>query len=89
MGGTWIRWHMPGIYREVCFYGLHNHWIVIQNASSKEVHFTVTTGDEQRNLSHEEEMQMARQVILDQRKDADVKKKGLPHGHSNSIRSVI
>lgn len=24
VGGTWIHWHMPHIYREVSYYGLHN-----------------------------------------------------------------
>lgn len=56
MGGTWIHWHMPHIYREVSFYGLHNDWVVTQNPGSEEDYFTVTTGDEKRNLTHDEEV---------------------------------
>lgn len=56
MGGTWVHWHMPHIYREISYYGLHNDWIVTQNPGSKEDYFTVTTGDEKRNCSHDEEV---------------------------------
>ncbi|KAH7123274.1 amine oxidase [Dactylonectria estremocensis] len=55
MGGTWIHWHMPHIYREVSLYGLHNDWIVTQNPGSREDYCTVTTGSKQRNVSHDDE----------------------------------
>ncbi|KAI1083676.1 amine oxidase [Whalleya microplaca] len=58
MGGTWIHWHMPHIYREISLYGLHNDWIVTQNPGSKEDYCTLTTGDKQRNLTHDEEADM-------------------------------
>ncbi|OQE39174.1 hypothetical protein PENCOP_c007G04102 [Penicillium coprophilum] len=63
MGGTWIHWHMPHIYREVSLYGLHNDWIVTQNPGGKEDYFTTTTGNEQRNLSHEEEADICGRVF--------------------------
>ena len=65
MGGTWVHWHMPHIYREISYYGLHNDWIVTQNPGSKEDYFTVTTGDEKRNCSHDEEVSLiaAKEVI--------------------------
>lgn len=56
MGGTWIHWHMPHIYREVSLYGLQDDWIVTQNSGSKEDYCTVTTDKKQENISHEEEV---------------------------------
>ncbi|KAH8894015.1 amine oxidase [Thozetella sp. PMI_491] len=56
MGGTWIHWHMPHVYREVSLYGLHNEWLVTQNPGGKEDYFTLTAGDKQWNLTHEEEV---------------------------------
>ena len=55
MGGTWIHWHMPHIYREVSLYGLQNDWTVTQNPGSEQDYCTLTRGDKQRNLSHAEE----------------------------------
>ncbi|QLI63755.1 Monoamine oxidase N [Metarhizium brunneum] len=55
MGGTWIHWHMPHIYREVSLYGLHNDWVVTQNPGSKEDYCTLTSGDDVRNMSHDME----------------------------------
>ncbi|CAK7202167.1 hypothetical protein SEUCBS139899_004887 [Sporothrix eucalyptigena] len=55
MGGTWIHWHMPHIYREVSLYGLHNDWLVTQNPGSREDYFTVTAGSKQWAFTHEEE----------------------------------
>ncbi|EJP66826.1 Amine oxidase [Beauveria bassiana ARSEF 2860] len=63
MGGTWIHWHMPHIYREVSYYGLHNDFIVTQNPGSKEDYFTATTGTRQRNMSHDEEADIAGRVL--------------------------
>ncbi|KAK7428033.1 hypothetical protein QQZ08_005465 [Neonectria magnoliae] len=63
LGGTWIHWHMPHIYREVSLYGLHNDWIVTQNPGGKEDYCTVTTGTEQRNISHVDEDEIAGRVF--------------------------
>ncbi|TQV95285.1 monoamine oxidase N [Cordyceps javanica] len=63
MGGTWVHWHMPHIYREISYYGLHNDFIVTQNPGSKEDYFTATTGSRQRNMSHEEEANIAGRVL--------------------------
>ncbi|KEZ43119.1 Amine oxidase [Scedosporium apiospermum] len=65
MGGTWIHWHMPHIYREVSYYGLHNDWIVTQNPRGKEDYFTATTGSDQRTLTHEEEAEETGRVFRD------------------------
>lgn len=55
MGGTWIHWHMPHIYREVSLYGLQNDWTVTQNPGGDQDYCTLTRGEKQRNLSHAEE----------------------------------
>ncbi|GME48596.1 hypothetical protein GTA08_BOTSDO12869 [Neofusicoccum parvum] len=62
MGGTWIHWHMPHIYREVSLYGLQDDFIVTQVPGGKEDYCTLITGDERRNISHEEEEEMFSKV---------------------------
>ncbi|KAF2994091.1 hypothetical protein E8E14_000933 [Neopestalotiopsis sp. 37M] len=62
LGGTWLHWHMPHIYREISLYGLHNDWIVTQNPGSRADFATLTTDSAQRNLSHEEETAMFSRV---------------------------
>lgn len=54
MGGTWIHWHMPHIYREVSLYGLQDDWFVTQNPGSKEDYSTITSYGGQRNMSKKE-----------------------------------
>ncbi|KAM5343359.1 hypothetical protein ACJ41O_011896 [Fusarium nematophilum] len=63
MGGTWIHWHMPHIYREVSFYGLHNDWLVTQIAGGKEDYCTLTTDNGQRNMSHDAEVDIVGRVF--------------------------
>ncbi|CAI6029602.1 unnamed protein product [Clonostachys chloroleuca] len=63
MGGTWIHWHMPHIYREVSHYGLQDDWVVTQVPGGKEDYCTLTTGDQQRNISHEEEADLCGRVF--------------------------
>ncbi|KAF9888965.1 hypothetical protein FE257_008135 [Aspergillus nanangensis] len=63
MGGTWIHWSMPHIYREVSLYGLHNGWIVTQNPGGKEDYFTAMTRSEQHNMSHQQEVDLCGRVF--------------------------
>lgn len=56
MGGTWIHWHMPHIYREVSLYGLQDDFIVTQTPGGKEDYCTLITGSDRTNISHEEEV---------------------------------
>ena len=56
MGGTWLHWHMPHIYREVSLYGLENDWIVTQNDGGKEDYSTLSIGGKQRNIDHDTEV---------------------------------
>ncbi|KAJ4188533.1 hypothetical protein NW759_016826 [Fusarium solani] len=58
LGGTWLHWHMPHIYREVSRYGLQNDWVVTQVPGSREDYHTLTTATGKRNLNHEEEEAM-------------------------------
>ncbi|OAL44422.1 flavin-containing amine oxidase [Pyrenochaeta sp. DS3sAY3a] len=58
MGGTWIHWHMPHIYREVSLYGLHNDWMLTATPGGKHDYATLGTNGTQRNVTHEEENEM-------------------------------
>ncbi|EXJ72486.1 uncharacterized protein A1O5_04991 [Cladophialophora psammophila CBS 110553] len=62
MGGTWIHWQMPHIYREVSLYGLHDDWIVTQTEGGPLDFCTLTTRFSKRNLSHEQESEMFSRV---------------------------
>ncbi|XXH00008.1 hypothetical protein Hte_006349 [Hypoxylon texense] len=62
MGGTWVHWHMPHIYREISLYGLQDDWIVTQIPGSKEDYTTLTSYGEQRNISHAEEADIVGRV---------------------------
>ncbi|KAK0638343.1 Monoamine oxidase N [Lasiodiplodia hormozganensis] len=55
MGGTWIHWHMPHIYREVSLYGLQDDFIVTQTPGGKEDYCTLITGEDRKNVTHDEE----------------------------------
>lgn len=56
MGGTWIHWQMPHIYREVSLYGLQDDWIVSQVQGGKEDYCTIAIDGEKVNISHDEEV---------------------------------
>lgn len=56
MGGTWIHWQMPHIYREVSFYGLHGDWIVSQQPGGKLNYHSVIAGNERTDMPHSEEV---------------------------------
>ncbi|EEU41462.1 uncharacterized protein NECHADRAFT_98226 [Fusarium vanettenii 77-13-4] len=53
MGGTWVHWQMPHIYREVSLYGLENDWVVRQNPGSRE----------QLQLTHDDETTIYSRVL--------------------------
>lgn len=59
MGGNWVHWQMPHIYREASLYGLQDDWIVSQQAGGSEDYCTVTINNEKRNISHDEEVNLA------------------------------
>lgn len=58
MGGTWIHWQMPHIYREVSLYGLHDDWIVTQTEGGPMDFCTLTTKHNKRNLPHHQEVRL-------------------------------
>ncbi|WAO90189.1 Amino-oxidase domain-containing protein [Fusarium falciforme] len=63
MGGTWMHWHMPHIYREISLYGLENDWVVTQNPGSRLDYSTLCTNKGQLKLSHEDEAAMYSRVF--------------------------
>ncbi|KAJ9149911.1 Amine oxidase [Pleurostoma richardsiae] len=62
LGGTWIHWHMPHIYREVSLYGLQDDWTVTQIPGSKEDYTTLSSYGAQRKLSKDEEVSIVSRV---------------------------
>lgn len=64
MGGTWIHWHMPHIYREMSFYNMQSELIVTQTPGGKHDYFTLKNGDKAINMSHEEEVKLTHQKDL-------------------------
>ena len=56
MGGTWVHWHMPHVYREISFYGLQDDFIITQTAGGKKDYFTLNVDGVKRDLSHEDEV---------------------------------
>ncbi|KAJ5661149.1 flavin-containing amine oxidase [Penicillium longicatenatum] len=58
MGGTWIHWQMPHIYREISLYGMHDELIVTQGEGGTHDYFTLKGADKEINMSHEEELTM-------------------------------
>jgi flavin-dependent dehydrogenase len=56
MGGTWIHWHMPHIYREVSLYGMNDDWIVTPTTGGKHDYCTIGSRGLQRNVNHVEEV---------------------------------
>jgi hypothetical protein len=65
MGGTWIHWEMPHIYREVSLYELQDDWIVTQGDGGKNDFCTITSAEQQRNISHAEEVILSSLVGVD------------------------
>lgn len=56
MGGTWIHWEMPHIYREVSLYGLHDDWMFTETKGGALDFCTLTGNEGKSNLSHEDEV---------------------------------
>lgn len=56
MGGTWLHWHMPHIYREMSLYEMNGDWIATQNPGGKYDYHTLTTPGQKRNITHDEEV---------------------------------
>ncbi|KAL4969796.1 flavin monoamine oxidase family protein [Aspergillus stella-maris] len=58
MGGTWVHWTMPHVYREMSLYGMQSEFIVTQVPGGKHDDFTLKSGFGMRNMSHAEEAEL-------------------------------
>lgn len=56
MGGTWVHWTMPHVYREMSLYGMQSDWIVSQAPGGKHDYFTLKSGAGSVNMSHADEV---------------------------------
>lgn len=64
MGGAWIHWNMPHIYREVSLYGLQDDWIMSQVEGGKDNYCSVHVNGKSRDMPHTEEVRKTHRVIL-------------------------
>ncbi|OAL30950.1 hypothetical protein AYO20_08535 [Fonsecaea nubica] len=55
MGGTWVHWFQPHVYRELSRYGMKDQLVHSTDYSKKHNFFTFKTATGTRNMSHEEE----------------------------------
>ncbi|KAH9214557.1 flavin-containing amine oxidase [Leptodontidium sp. 2 PMI_412] len=58
MGGTWIHWEMPHIYREMSLYEMQDDWMVTQNEGGKEDYMTINADGTKTNVTHEEDLKL-------------------------------
>ncbi|KAL6247122.1 hypothetical protein RBB50_005465 [Rhinocladiella similis] len=58
MGGTWVHWFQPHVYRELSRYGMINELVHSTDYSKKHNYFTFATRSGRRTMSHEEEDEM-------------------------------
>lgn len=56
MGGTWVHWFQPHVYRELSRYGMKSELVHCPDYSKKKNHFTFVTKHGSRDMSHEEEV---------------------------------
>lgn len=52
MGGTWVHWSMPHVYREMSLYNMQGDFIVTQMPGGKHDYFTLKSGAGTVNLPH-------------------------------------
>ncbi|KAL4799627.1 hypothetical protein BDV19DRAFT_400808 [Aspergillus venezuelensis] len=58
MGGTWVHWTMPHVYREMSLYSMQSEFIITQVPGGKHDYFTLKSGAGTRNMSHVEEAEL-------------------------------
>lgn len=59
MGGTWVHWFQPHVYRELSRYGLKEELVHSTDFTHKRNFFSFETGTGRREMSHEEEVCLA------------------------------
>lgn len=56
MGGTWISWGQPHVWREISRYDMRNELEISHDYSRGVNHFSLNSSSGNRNMSHEEEV---------------------------------
>ncbi|KAF2996776.1 hypothetical protein E8E14_004824 [Neopestalotiopsis sp. 37M] len=54
MGGTWLHWSMPHIYREISLYGLKKDMVFSQVPGGNHAYQTLVSGDDKQRLENED-----------------------------------
>jgi phytoene dehydrogenase-like protein len=62
MGGTWVHWFQPHVYRELSRYNMADQLKHSTDFTKKHNYFTFVTSDGTRTMSHEEEVWLFRVV---------------------------
>jgi hypothetical protein len=65
MGGTWVSWGQPHVWREISRYDMRNELEISHDYSRGVNHFSLNSASGNRNMSHEEE------VVIEQSKAQD------------------
>jgi monoamine oxidase len=58
MGGTWVHWFQPHVYREISRYGLANQLESSEDLSRGINKFNLVTPEETKQMSHEKEVRV-------------------------------
>lgn len=61
MGGTWVSWGQPHVWREISRYDMRNELEISHDYSRGVNHFSLNSASGNRNMSHEEEV-MSREL---------------------------
>ncbi|KEF51313.1 uncharacterized protein A1O9_12663 [Exophiala aquamarina CBS 119918] len=63
IGGTWVHWFQPHVYRELSRYGLNEELVHSTDFTHKRNFFSFETGTGRREMSHEEEDELFSRAI--------------------------
>lgn len=56
MGGTWVSWGQPHVWREISRYNMRDKLEISQSFGHGVNHFSLTSATGRRDMSHEEEV---------------------------------
>ncbi|CAK1366699.1 unnamed protein product [Cercospora beticola] len=63
MGGTWVSWGQPHVWREISRYNMRRELELSYDFTKGVNHFTMTSADGSRNMSHEEEDKLMQSAL--------------------------
>ncbi|OQV01295.1 hypothetical protein CLAIMM_06676 [Cladophialophora immunda] len=63
LGGTWVHWFQPHVYRELSRYEMENELLFSPDYTKEKNYFTFVTEHGSRQMSHEEEMKLFSRAI--------------------------